>query len=228
MMMMSWTNTSSFVGGNVFMRADLPHTCLNPTFTSAVLEFIVLVSIPEAFRGPAPSYPIWPFKSSFPTKITPVLWPVTCGCVVWSAEAQGLPPLSVVPICGTELPLCSHSKHSSRTTAFLSACELKLFLSNELLLRLFFFDTTQFYLYLCSSKCMISCWLWFLLPLCDSTLLSSRSFNCARLDWKNLLFPFSYGNRSLAVINDRSSCTRILPASCLKMVSFIETASGWM
>lgn len=139
MMMMSWTNTSSFVGGNVFMRADLPHTCLNPTFSSAVLEFIVLVSIPEAFRGPAPSYPIWPFKSSFPTKITPVLWPVTCGCVVWSAEAQGLPPLSVVPICGTELPLCSHSKHSSRTTAFLSACELKLFLSNELLLRLFFF-----------------------------------------------------------------------------------------
>lgn len=56
----------------------------------------VFVSIPEAFRGPAPSYPIWPFKSSFPTKITPVLWSVTYGCVVWSAEAQGLPALSVV------------------------------------------------------------------------------------------------------------------------------------
>ena len=41
MMMMSWTNTSSFVEGNVFMWADLLHTCLNSTFSSAVLEFIV-------------------------------------------------------------------------------------------------------------------------------------------------------------------------------------------
>ena len=118
----------------------------------------VLVSIPEAFSWSGSLLPIWPFKSSFPTKITQVLWSVTCGCVIWSAEAQGSPALSVFPICGTKLPLGSHSKHSSRTTAFLSACELKLFLLSEPLLRLFFcffFDTTRFYLYLCSSKCMI-------------------------------------------------------------------------